>query len=656
MKKKIFALLLALCLLISSASALNVEQAKAILTKYYIDEVPEDVLSRPAIEEMLDALGDPYTAYYSAEEYQAFLDSMEDTKLVGIGIRSYYREEGVLLLEVASDSPASEAGLRAGDCLIAVDGHDVRGAEPEDIDGWIRGEEGTCVEVTVLRDGETFQASMRRRAVVFPTVTLDKIENQVGWITCSAFGSTTFQYFYDIITAHDEEVAGWVVDLRGNGGGDVLAAVFSAGCFAGSQQGVYLRDRSGEYTAYLNDPNLIERLGYYDGEVTGFDSHGYLTYDPVYVLTDEDTASASELFCAAIRDSGAGLIIGTRTFGKGVAQTLFSAESHRPEMAGYFDEGDAMKVTTDRAYSTAGATYDHVGVMPHLLLEDGEDADEVAALLAAPVSDGEDALYLSDLSSVSSLVGSLVLPWDQLTDPANAETAALLLSALPPSVSCRLCLDGEKISVNIDGVAEICGAALEARTFSDLQGGTDFEQKINTLAVYGLVSGPGDGAYHAGETLSRSALCALLAKMLRLPQSGQDTGLSDVPDWCADYVDALCAIGLIQGDENGLFRPDDPVTREEFYTVLGRAAQWLDMDFYERSQHDGIYGDVMPSARALASRYESYASWAREMVWLCDSAALYPGLSAMDPAEAVTREEAAVALYELLRVSGVLSV
>lgn len=133
---------------------------------------------------------------------------------------------------------------------------------------------------------------------------------------------------------------------------------------------------------------------------------------------------------AAIRDSGAGLIIGERTFGKGVAQTLFSEEFSPAGMEHYFQDGDALKVTTERGYATMGGTYDKVGILPHFLV-DADLADEVAALLAAPVSEEEDALILLDLSTVSQLVSGMVLPMSLLSDPENADAVTQLFSALP---------------------------------------------------------------------------------------------------------------------------------------------------------------------------------------------------------------------------------
>lgn len=656
MKKRILSLILALGLLLTSASALTVEQAREILSTYYIDEIPEEVLAQPTIEEILDALGDPYTDYYTAEEYASFLSGMEDTQLVGIGIKSYYLEEGILLDQVAPDSPASEGGLQPGDHIIAVDGHDTRGAEGDDIDSWIRGEEGTNVRLTILRDEESFDVTLTRRPVVFPTVILEKIENGVAWISCSAFGPTTFQYFYDIITAHDEEVQGWVVDLRGNGGGDVLAAMFSAGCFAGRGQGAYLRDRNGSYYSYLNDPTMIPKLGYYDGELTGFSENGYLTMDPVYVLTDGGTASAAEFFCAAIRDSGAGLVVGTRTYGKGVAQTLFSEDYYEEGMEGYFQDGDALKVTTERGYAIMGATYDKVGVLPHFLV-DADLADEAAALLAAPVSEEEDALIFFGLSAVSKLVDNIIMPVSLLRDPANADAAAQLLAALPAAATCQLRVNGELSPVTVDQAAEACGVTLDKRAFSDLRD-SDYSEAIETLGTYGIISGPGDGTFRPGDTLDRASLCALLVKALRFPVSAGSTAFSDVPGdaWYAPYVNALCGMGMINGDDDGLFHPDDPVTHEQFLAILGRAAQWLSMDYYELSRHDGIYGDRLPDPETLAERYPDYSAWARELVWLCDDMHIWSGLSQVDPAGPTTREEAAFALYNLFRATNVLPI
>ena len=114
--------------------------------------------------------------------------------------------------------------------------------------------------------------------------------------------------------------------------------------------------------------------GYYDGELTGFDQSGCLTRDPVLVLVNREHGQRSELFACSIRDSGAGLVIGARTFGKAVMQTIFTQEIDPDyftpgDPADYFAQGDALKVTTERVYSMQGSTHDTIGIMPHVLVD-----------------------------------------------------------------------------------------------------------------------------------------------------------------------------------------------------------------------------------------------------------------------------------------------
>lgn len=653
MKRKLVALMTALCLLISSASALTVEQARELLKEYYIDEVPEAVLAQPTIEEMLAALGDPYTDYYTAEEYAAFLAALEDTRMVGIGVQCYYLEEGILLMQVAPDSPAGEAGLQPGDYIIGIDGHDVRGAAEAEVDRWIHGEEGTCVTLSIQRGTEAFEVTLTRREVVFPTVTLDKIENRIGWITCSAFGSTTFQYFYEIVTAHDEEVDEWVIDLRDNSGGDVYAALFSAGCFAGRGQGAYMRSGNGIYYGCFFDPTMITQMEYYAGELSAFNELGRVTADPAHVLVNENTASAAELFAAVIRDSGVGLIIGARTYGKGVAQSLFSGQVEG--MSRYFRQGDALKMTTDRVYSTSGGTFDQVGVLPHFMVR-ADQADEVAQLLFAPVEEGEAVLYLCDLTSTSRIADNVMIPMSLLRNKENADAVRELMEALPATAYYKADEEEGQRVLRPEEVEQLLGVSARERTFTDLVNLPSGDAS-RTLCSYGIVSGSGDGTFRPEETLDRASLCALLVKAMRYPApKGDALTFADVPAdaWFAPYVSALAELGIVEGDDTGLFRPHDPVSHEEFFVILGRIAQWLDMDYYEVARRDGIYGERMPKPEELEALYPDYTARTREMVWLCDGDLTWDAVSSIEAQSATTREEAAVGVYKLLRVSGVI--
>ncbi len=656
MKRKFLASLLVLGMLMTPASALTVEQAREVLTEYYIDEIPEEVLEHDTIDEILSALGDRYTEYYTAEELSAFYAGIEDVQIVGIGIRSYYRAGGVLITQVAPTGPAEEGGLQAGDWIIAIDGHDTRGAAESDVDTWIRGEEGTTVNLTVLRGELEFEVTLTRRPVVFPTTQLEKIEDGIGWISCTSFGTNTFAQFYEIITTYDAQVDGWVVDLRGNSGGNALTAMLSAGCFGGWDTGIYMRDGSGLYYAYRSSAALLSAWGDPAIDAASFDEKGRLTENTVCVLTDEVTASAAELFSAAIRDSGAGLIIGAQTYGKGVAQTLFTKESYAAGMEGFFEDGDGIKVTSERCYSVAGGTYDQVGVLPHVLVH-SDLADEVAALLMAPYTAGDDALILRDVCRTSSQVQHFAIPMDLLRDSQNADAVEQLLSSLVPGVTCQIRRDGALWSFSADEAAEACAVAVENKQFSDLESSA-YANEIETMRLYGIVGGYGDGTFHPAETLSRAEMCALFVKALRYPLSGTGTSVfSDVDAeiWYAPYIETMFRLGLVNGDGNGTFRPKDSISHEEFLTLLGRVAQWLDMDYYEVMRHDGIYGDLLPSAEELAQRYGNYSEWAREEIWLCDGEYVWTDLAEIDADAATTREEAVASMYYLFCSSGMLA-
>ena len=144
---RLFALPLALTLLLSpAAQALTPDQARELLQDYYIDEVPEDVLDQNTIQAMLEALGDPYTTYFSPEEYGAFTGSMSDTDTVGVGIYSLVTADGPLIQRVYENTPAADAGLQPGDLVTAVDGRSTAGQDAGTVAAWLKGDPGTRVE------------------------------------------------------------------------------------------------------------------------------------------------------------------------------------------------------------------------------------------------------------------------------------------------------------------------------------------------------------------------------------------------------------------------------------------------------------------------------------------------------------------------------
>ena len=156
-----------------TVQALTVEQASELISELYVDKVPQSVLEQPTIDEMIAALGDPYTEYFTAAEYQDFMASMSDSSLVGIGVVFQITETGLLINQVLDGSPAQQGGLTAGDLITAVDGHSVLGADTETVTGWIQGDPDSSVSVTYTHDGkQEITTTLIRALVTVPATAL----------------------------------------------------------------------------------------------------------------------------------------------------------------------------------------------------------------------------------------------------------------------------------------------------------------------------------------------------------------------------------------------------------------------------------------------------------------------------------------------------
>ncbi|MBC5737254.1 S41 family peptidase [Lawsonibacter faecis] len=621
---------LVLALLCTPAFALTPQQAGELLNLYYVDEVPQRVLEQTTVESMLAELGDPYTQYFDADTYQLFLDSMRDANLTGIGVSMQMEAEGALITQVIADTAAEEAGLLPGDIITAVDGNAAAGAALEQIKAWVTGEEGTSVTVTVLRDGRSRDYMLVRRVVVIPATETTLLDGHIGYIRCTTFGQETLGHFEDGISANDGAVDRWIVDLRGNGGGEINAAVQSAGAFAGSGNLLYRRDNEGLYGVYRREA-------------------GQSSLDPVVVLVNGDTASSSEIFASIIRDQQAGIVVGSRTYGKGVAQVLLDGESYED----CFGEGDALKVTAYRFFSPLGATNDKIGIIPHLLVDDAYAAD-VAYLLAGSNPKGDTGGMLR-----------VDMKWRWYVDLETAASDAgkpaftALLEALPPSANLWLGTggaEGWRETTAAELVEEYGLTGYASRAFTDLAD-EPFADAINTLAAYDIVSGSGDGTFRPDGELTRAQFCVLLANAMRYTTSRTGSAFADVKsgEWYAPAVNALYEQGIVSGYSDGLFHPDDPMDHSQFLTILGRVAPELCMNFHDAagSEHTAGLGD-----------YWAWPAWSRESMWLLDGSQanlfgqsmslLWDTLDSIQPDGVTTRREAAVMVYNLLIAARIL--
>lgn len=630
---------LALTLLLGPcAQALTVEQAAELLQDFYVDEVPQAVLEEDTIEGMLDALGDPYTEYFSPEEYQTFLDSMSDTSLVGIGIVYTAGEDGLSISEVLEGSPAEAGGLMAGDVIVAVDGNSTKGASSDDATSWIRGEEGSKVKVTYLRDGKKKTVTLTRALVVVPATTSELIDEHIGYISCTTFGSETVGHFREAIEAYGKQATSWIVDLRGNLGGVTSAATEAAGLFCGEGGMSYLRDGEDTYSVFYHEEDS-------------------LTLSPVLVLVDEDTASSSEIFASAIQGLGSGIVIGSRTFGKGVAQSVLDKNA----LPDYFADGDAIKITSNRFFSAIGNTTDQVGVLPDLLAPP-ELAGDLAWLLAGS-TEGAQVEHPLRVDLGYQYPWRWYIDLDVALEEENAPFLEILLNALPAGT--RLWMHPESGGsswerVSVDQVCADNGLRYEPQQFTD-HDQSAYPEYLSILKGYGLINGKDDGAFHPQDSLTRAELCQLLAVALRCLRPSNPSPFTDVRDdaWYADAVIAMSNMGIVNGVGDGTFRPEDPVDHQQFLTIMGRLAQRLNMDFYDAAKET-------PEDAAAMAGMEGYDAWAVPQVWLLTASQTglfgnplsllwdkLPEISAKAP---TTRDEAAYMLYTVLSFTGILPV
>ena len=609
---------LALALLVVPSYALTVPQALELLEGRYYYGVPDAAYGAADLDELFEMLGDRYTVYMTAEEYQAFLAAVEDTvDMVGIGVTIKYAEGGLLVESLVPGGPAQEAGLIPGDLIVAVDGVSCAPGSAEARDR-ISGEEGTGVALTVLRDGSTQTFTVTRRAIHVDNTTAELLDGRVGYVDCDSFGLDTGGLFTQGLQAYDSQVDCWILDLRGNGGGYVDAAADMLAALGGTGRYVYFVDKAGQVGVYARSGRAASSK-------------------PLLLLVDGSSASASEAVAASVRDMGRGFVIGSRTFGKGVGQAVLD-KSSAPE---YFD-GDVLKLTTGRFYSYGGNTTHRSGVIPTLLVDDAH-----AAAVADALSGGS-----PESSSLCVQLGSHPF----YVDPgADRDTLTALLEAIPPQVPLFHRGGGSFDPVTPAQAADRLGVDYHSRWFSDVSG-SRYANSINALATYGLLSGSG-GRFNPEGQLTRAQLCMILARLLNVAYDGPSR-FSDVSpsSWYGPSVNAVAELGLMTGS-GGRFDPNSPVTQEQFLAVLGRTARYLNfaLDAYGSAVDSQPY-DGLPLEMQLS--LAPYHRWAQSgvavLAWGLEDALggegdlLYAPLRTLSPSAPVLREEAAAGIYALL--------
>lgn len=314
---------------------------------FYLGEVSDEEFQNGIYKGMLQALNDPYSEYYTAEELNDLMQQVEGTYY---GIGAYVSLDTATSLPKISGTikgaPSEDADLRANDLIYEVDGVSTYGMSLTEVVALIKGPENTEVVLTIIRDGEDdyLDIPVTRRQVETPTIEYEKMDDGMAYIQITEFDEVSIGQFEKALNdAKAGGMKGLILDLRGNPGGSLNAVVEMARMILPEGMIVYTKDKYGEGDTFTCDG--ANRLQV-----------------PLVVLIDMNSASASEIMAGAIKDYGIGTLVGTTTFGKGIVQQIVP-----------FRDGSAIKVTISSYFTPSGKDIHGVGVEPDILCEfDGE--------------------------------------------------------------------------------------------------------------------------------------------------------------------------------------------------------------------------------------------------------------------------------------------
>jgi len=310
------------------------------------DKINGETMVYGSIKGLVDSLSDPYTVFMTPDETKEFSSSLEGT-LEGIGAQLTVKDKKLIIVSPLKNSPAEKAGLLAGDIIDKIEGKPASEMTLLDAVMNIRGEKGTTVIMTIIRENnEPFNVSIVRDSIDIESVTVEKLDGDLVYLGVNQFNDKTNDEFGKAISELIlDEPKGLIVDLRFNGGGYLDIAV--------------------ELLSYLlpsgTDAVLIKEKGKEDNMLKT-NGNPKLLKTPLVVLVNESSASASEILAGAIQDHQRGIIMGAKTFGKGSVQQVDT-----------FSDGSSIRMTIAKWFTPNGRTINEVGLVPDMIVEATEE-------------------------------------------------------------------------------------------------------------------------------------------------------------------------------------------------------------------------------------------------------------------------------------------
>jgi carboxyl-terminal processing protease len=334
-------------------------QLQNLLTQRFIGDVDEKAISDGAAKGMVAALGDRWSHYKTAEEYQRYLDQMSNS-YVGVGVSIQIREDGqgLDITEVTEGGGAQSAGIQPGDRLIAVDGKSILGMTTSEVAQLIQGDEGTAVPMTVVRQEKELTLEVLRKRIETVVATGLMLEDGIGLITISNFDDRCAQETITAIeTLRSQGAKALIFDVRNNPGG-------------------YKRELVKLLDYLLPEGPLFRTVDYQGREEVDTSDEDFLDM-PMAVLMNLRSYSAAEFFAAALEEYDAAVTVGEKTFGKGYFQNTYRLE-----------DGSAVTLSVGKYYTPKGVSLAGVGLTPKVEVPlDEETAAKVAAHTLPPQED-----------------------------------------------------------------------------------------------------------------------------------------------------------------------------------------------------------------------------------------------------------------------------
>ncbi|MCX8094607.1 MAG: S41 family peptidase [Caldisericia bacterium] len=311
-----------------------------LIVKNYVDEKNEVELCKG----LVSSLNDPYSNFFTPEEYSKFREDISG-EYVGIGVLIGVRDNKIKILQVFKNSPAYEVGLPVGSFIIEVDGVTTEGLSLDEVANMVRGKEGTYVNVKVEKDSETFSFRIQRRKIIAETVSYKILDNIIGYLKILTFTDSTPKEVLDALSEFKKiKIKGLILDIRDNPGG-LLSSLQKVSDYLLPEGTLFYTEKKGERVEF-------KTYG------TGLDM-------PMVVLVNENSASASEILAGAIKDRKLGTLIGTKTYGKGLIQTIYNIKG-----------GYGLELTTERYLTPSLYSLNGKGIEPDIIVEYKENKED----------------------------------------------------------------------------------------------------------------------------------------------------------------------------------------------------------------------------------------------------------------------------------------